>query len=416
MQTFTAIEYLMIDVASSFGMDKSSWDDRIAWFTENEEELMDLLEEQDSSVLNKKLRIVEEPALFYAGLKAYQKAKRGEAISYPVSLDATASGAQLLALLVGCRKSASLCNVVDTGRREDLYTNVYEAMCERMGTNAKISRSPVKKAIMTSLYGSQAEPKRVFGEGPLLDTFFETMEEEATGIWQLNQLLASFWQSDALAHGWELPDGFNVEVKVMDNIVHNTHFMERPVSYTTRVNQPMEEGRSISANVIHSIDGMVVREVLRRCKYDPEQVAEAKRLLKQHAKAPYEPVADVKSKNVKMVQKLVALSQETGFISARIIDHIDADSVAFIPADLNVLGMIEELPKKSLPVLTVHDCFRVHPNYGNDLRKQYNLILSHISESTLIDKILSELAGEPVHLERMDNITADIANANYALS
>lgn len=192
MQTFTPIEYLKIDVASSFGLDKKTWDERIAWFDENEEELIDVLQEPNKKILDKKLKIAKEPALFYAGLKAYEKASKGQAISYPISLDATASGAQLLAILIGCQKSASLCNVVDTGDREDLYTNVYNAMCERLGTESKISHAPVKKAIMTSLYGSEAQPKRVFGEGALLDTFYETMEEEATGIWKL----AKGWAED----------------------------------------------------------------------------------------------------------------------------------------------------------------------------------------------------------------------------
>lgn len=415
MQTFTPIEYLKIDVASSFGLDKKTWDERIAWFDENEEELIDVLQEPNKKILDKKLKIAKEPALFYAGLKAYEKASKGQAISYPISLDATASGAQLLAILIGCQKSASLCNVVDTGDREDLYTNVYNAMCERLGTESKISHAPVKKAIMTSLYGSEAQPKRVFGEGALLDTFYETMEEEATGIWKLNQFLSGIWQKDALAHGWELPDGFNVEVKVMDTVTHQAHFMGRPVSYSTKVNQPMEEGRSIPANTTHSIDGMVVREILRRCWYNSEILDQAKRLCQQQVNAPYEKT-DFNSENVRMVKKLVALSQETGFISARIIDHIDLDSVAHIPAEVDVLGMLNELPETPFRVLTVHDCFRVHPNYGNDLRKQYNLILSHISSSTLIDKIISEITGESVHLERMDDITDHIVHANYALS
>jgi len=137
MQTFTPTEYLMIDIAGNFGLDKESWTDRISWFQTNEPLLKNLIDQ------------AEEPALYYAGVQAYRTASQGKPISYPISLDATASGAQILAILVGCSKSASLCNVISTGDREDLYTNIYEIMCARLGTVSKIDRADVKQAIMT---------------------------------------------------------------------------------------------------------------------------------------------------------------------------------------------------------------------------------------------------------------------------
>ena len=52
MQKFTAREYLKIDIANSFGLDKKDWNERIQWFDQNEHQL--------SSLLNQ----AEEPALF----------------------------------------------------------------------------------------------------------------------------------------------------------------------------------------------------------------------------------------------------------------------------------------------------------------------------------------------------------------
>lgn len=135
MQTFTGKEYLKIDIANNFGLDKKTWDERIAWFDENEHQLESLLPK------------AEEPALFYAGYLAWEKAKEGKPSGYPISLDATCSGIQILSVLAGDRKAAELCNVVDKGIREDAYTAVYQDMVSQIDDSAKISRELTKQAI-----------------------------------------------------------------------------------------------------------------------------------------------------------------------------------------------------------------------------------------------------------------------------
>ena len=135
MQLFTGKQYLQIDIANNYGLDKEDWDARLDWFAQAEGNLEHIVKN------------AEEPALFYASTEAYRKAQRGEAIAYPISLDATASGLQILAALTGCRKSALLCNVVDAGKRMDAYTALYQLMLKRVGDTAKIDRADVKKAV-----------------------------------------------------------------------------------------------------------------------------------------------------------------------------------------------------------------------------------------------------------------------------
>ena len=135
MQLFSGKEYLKIDIANNFGLDKEDWDVRLAWFDENEARLDTLVKQ------------AEEPALFFAGITAWKKVCKGEPTGYPISLDSTASGLQLLAVLTGDRKAAALCNVVDAGRRMDAYTALYQSMLDRIGEGAKISRKDTKQAI-----------------------------------------------------------------------------------------------------------------------------------------------------------------------------------------------------------------------------------------------------------------------------
>lgn len=134
-QSFTGHEYLKIDIANSMGLDKLTWDERLNWFEVNEYQLETMVNQ------------AAEPALFYAGVKAWRDVQAGNPIGYMISLDATSSGLQILAALTGDRSAAQLCNVVDTGKREDAYTAIYQAMLLQIGDTAKISRDAVKQAI-----------------------------------------------------------------------------------------------------------------------------------------------------------------------------------------------------------------------------------------------------------------------------
>ena len=398
-QTFTGAQYLKIDIANNFGLDKEVWNDRIAWFDANETNLDDLLHK------------AAEPALFFAGVQAYREAKAGKPCHYPIALDATSSGLQLLACMTGDRKAAELCNVVDIGKRADSYTIIYLDMLEQVGESAKITRDDAKKAIMTALYGSTTQPKRVFGEGELYYIFQNTMAERAPAAWELNKAMLGIWNPKAYSNDWIMPDNFHVHVKVMDSIVENVHFLNKPYEVIRKVNKPMKEGRSLSANSTHSVDGMGVREIIRRCDYDPAQIGRVKRLCTTNLE--YTPKAD---DAFKLVQTLWARYMQSGFLSARILYHLRETNIHLVDKQ-TILDMIETLPKKPFKVLTTHDCFRCLPNYGNDLRRQYNQFLSDVAKSNMLNYLLTQITGRVTQLPKMDdNLWKDILDSNYALS
>ena len=399
-QEFTGRQYLKIDIASNYGLDKKTWDERIAWFDEHEDEL-------DGLVFS-----AENPALFYAGVKAWRDVQAGRPIGYMISLDATSSGLQLLAVLAGDDKASRLCNVIDTGRREDAYTGVYDVMLERLGEKAQISRDQTKRAIMTSLYGSTAVPKEVFGEGTMLTCFMETMTDLAPGAWELNQAFLQMWNSEALSNDWVLPDNFHVHVKVMQSVSESVHFCNAPYEITYKINAPIEHGRSLGANTIHSLDGMIVREMTRRCDYDPVRVGRIKHMLEiDWDDQCYDNEDD------KMVVTLWNHYQRTGYLSARILDHLSTQNVGWISDREPVKELIDSLPKKPFKVLSVHDCFRCLPHYGNDLRRQYNLQLELIARSELLQNLASQIMGRPIYVTKINpNLHLKVREANYALS
>lgn len=399
-QRFTGMQYLQIDIANNFGLDKQDWNTRLDWFNENQEKLLSLVPQ------------AKAPALFYAGIQAWNQANQGLEIGYPISLDACSSGLQLLACLTGDDKAAKLCGVIDTGHREDAYSVIYNEMVNSIGESAKISRDDCKDAIMTSLYGSTAVPKEVFGEGKLLQVFVDTMNNLAPAAWALNQVFLDIWDSTVLSHDWVLPDNFHVHVNVMGTIKEKVQFFNKPYEIVTKVNMPKENGRSLAANVTHSIDGFLVRELTRRCDYRPDVVAEIQGMIFNcWEKNELDDTIDNR-----MLKTLWLHYQDSGYLSARILDYITKDNISYIDRSV-IQELIDSLPVKPFKVMSIHDCFRVLPNYGNDLREQYNLQLMLIAKSNLLSFTLTQIMGKEIKVDKANpNMWKHIMDSNYTLS
>lgn len=405
MQLFDGKTYLKIDIANNFGLDKKTWQERIDWFDRNEHRLMEVLPQAD------------EPALYYAGVQAWNATKAGKPSGYPISLDATSSGLQILAALTGDRKAAELCNVVNVrDERRDGYTVIYQAMLEVVGESAKITREKTKDAIMTALYGSKAVPKEVFGEGRLLQVFEDTMNTLAPGAWELNQFFIDMWNPNALINSWVLPDNFHVHVKVMSRVTESVNFMNKPYDTFKTVNQPMDEGRSLGANSVHSIDGMIVREMVRRCNYNEAQIQALRDYIEATKQGYKTEVLLDDDESSDMVRILWGHYEESGYLSARILDYLHLHNLHLVHLPV-IEELLDSLPAKPFEVLTVHDCFRCLPNYGNDLRKQYTLQLQLIAKSKLLQFILSQILGKTMTVGKLDEaLWQDIGMADYALS
>ena len=136
-QQFTGKQYLQMDIANHFGLDKEDWDVRLAWFDKHKD------------VLDGMLKQAEVPAQYFAAVAAWHDVQAGKPIGYPIALDATASGMQILACLTGDRRAAQLCNVVNMGRRKDAYTEVYKYMLMKAGAQGRVTRDMVKTGVMT---------------------------------------------------------------------------------------------------------------------------------------------------------------------------------------------------------------------------------------------------------------------------
>jgi hypothetical protein len=129
--------------------------------------------------------------------------------------------------------------------------------------------------------------------------------------------------------------------------------------------------------------------------------------------AEYVGIPDV---NTKLLLTLWKHYIKSGYLSARILDHITDCNARYVDRQC-IIDLIDTLPKKPFELLTTHDCWRVLPSYGNDLRKQYNLQLALIAKSDMLAFMLSGMLAKPITIEKPNpEMWLQVLNADYALS
>jgi len=131
MQHFSGIEYIKIDIANNWGLDKATWDVRLDWVKENYSQLEDM----DTGA--------DEPVLFRKAVRALRDAEAGIPTGYAMSLDCTSSGLMIMSALIGDEIGAKNTNIISTGKREDIYVKVANEM--NKSPLVQIDRATIKK-------------------------------------------------------------------------------------------------------------------------------------------------------------------------------------------------------------------------------------------------------------------------------
>jgi DNA-directed RNA polymerase len=253
MDTFTGREYLLIDIANCYGFDRLSWQARILWSESHMHDLPDLFDTAKS------------PVLFRKAARALQLVDVGKPTNHIMGLDATASGIQIMAAMSGCWKTASEVNLVDEGERKDLYSSIGTYMNTIMGIQ-RYQRNDMKDPIMTTFYGSTAQPKKIFGEGTEeLKAFYGVLNERLPGAVRVLKVIQQFWDPTVTHHEWTLPDGHTAFVPVVGTDEKNLEIDELDhlrMAYRTQVLGTRSQSRALAANVVHSVDAWVCRQMV----------------------------------------------------------------------------------------------------------------------------------------------------------
>lgn len=418
-KSYSPIEYLCIDLANcvgsqgSFKGDKELFETRIQWVKDNFNNLEEFID------------LADDKPQYIKALYALRQTMLGQPTGHLVALDATCSGIQIMSAITGCIKGADATGLV-TDKRADAYTDVTREMNSILKlkglSGVEVPRNDVKRAVMTCGYGSTLVPKEVFGEGALLETFYQAASTIAPAAFELMQDLLNTWQPNALMHSWVMPDNFHVNIKVMQS--KETRIEVDELNHTTfttyvKVNQGSKQGLANVANIIHSIDGYLLRTLIRRASFNENKVKQALLEIQSELAARMSGAPTHEAEMTDDLQNMLTIYDYSKMLDISIIDHIDYNNVALLPHSLLVkleLTLTKMVELGSSPVLTVHDAFRAHPNHCDTVRYWYKEIMSELAESNILAYIVSQVIGKRVaFVKKSKNLPELIRNSNYGI-
>jgi hypothetical protein len=172
------------------------------------------------------------------------------------------------------------------------------------------------------------------------------------------------------------------------------------------------------------VDAFVLREMHRRCNYDPlvlffaqEAIYQELDLREQHltCEIPVDEECSIKLKYY--IELFEATKQPTAAILPFIQDGKDTQYLSNEHL-MKLQRLVKSMDQhKPFPLVTIHDDFKASPVNCDWVRHHYAYILAELSESMILDSIFTQIYGMEVKYQKLsDNLGEAIRNCNYALS
>tara|TARA_B100001113_G_C21112048_1_gene623697 strand:- start:1200 stop:2741 length:1542 start_codon:yes stop_codon:yes gene_type:complete len=178
-----AERWLRFQVATTYGLDKDTLDDRLSWTYENEWLIERVATDPIGNLPD--WEGAEEPWQFLAACDEFYHCviKRDRlGTSLPVAIDATCSGLQILAGLAKDESTAHLVNVIPSCKPQDAYKIVAEESKSNIPQRLRAhwDRKKTKRVVMTIPYNAKPFSNRTYIKEALKDDGIEIDKEELT--------------------------------------------------------------------------------------------------------------------------------------------------------------------------------------------------------------------------------------------
>ena len=320
---------------------------------------------------------------------------------------------------------------LDSNMPSDIYTTIGEEIRKTFNLG-DIPRKVIKKALMAWGYGGSAGLCSLTNTKP--EQLAEVMRDISKelgfqGIYAMRQACLDAWDEDALEHSWELPDGYEIHQVITQDTFARDMLTGQYVYPAKRVeitlngkqrgidcrwskvgkrNKKESGTRSIGANLIHSLDAFLMREIVRRCKQDfaikPE---EFKEVIKFGFSMSEDKALDIYN-----------MWRETNVVSLNILNHLHAGDK--LPSDYYdaICKIIDTLPEEGFDIRPIHDEFACLPRYANAMRRQFNHLIAELYQGTILQYFCKQF--ELLDIKPMEDVKPEmveqILQADYLLS
>jgi len=178
-----AERWLRFQVATTYGLDKETLDNRLSWTYSNEDLIERIATEPIDNISD--WEEVEEPWQFLAACEEfYHCVIKRDRIStgLPVAIDATCSGLQILAGLAKDKSTAKLVNVLPSDKPQDAYKVIAETSKPNIPEKIRPywDRKCTKRTVMTIPYNAKPFSNRSYIKEALKDKEVEIEKEDLT--------------------------------------------------------------------------------------------------------------------------------------------------------------------------------------------------------------------------------------------
>ena len=278
--------WLAFQVATTYGLDKSTMSERLEWTQENIPLITRVAEDPIDNIGD--WEAAEEPWQFLSACEEYYALvtkRTRNTTGLCVATDATCSGLQILAGLARDKKTAQLVNVLPADRPQDAYkvvADMAKANCP-MHIQQVMDRKIVKRTVMTIPYNAKPFSNRSYIRDALRDKGIEIDKEDLTATVQAvrdamfnvvpGPMTVMKWieleVSKAIKRGamkleWVTPSGFVVHQRIMKRKTErfDLQLLGRcQLSVATEEENKVDLNRHKAAtapNLIHSLDASLL--------------------------------------------------------------------------------------------------------------------------------------------------------------
>ncbi len=332
--------WLKIHIANCYGLDKELFSKRVRFVEENSSMLLEVARDPLSNL--NAWAYTDSPYEFLSSCMAYRDALEGKEIYLPIQLDATCSGLQFYSGLLLDREGAQAVNIVGQNR-EDIYQKVADKVNEKLRIGDYQKRFEFTDSLGTlRSVSSYTEAKSIEGNITRSATKRNTM----TVPYSVTMRGMTFQNSDYMKK-------CEVEGKVFwkgDPWVVN--------------------------KLITDLNYRSIYEVVSGAKLGQDYLREVAGNLKEVAKwnTPLYNFPVLQPHYKKFMTKvstplgeLAIIKRIEGVDRGKQMSGIAANYIHSIDSTL-LLYCIEQM---STAIGVIHDCFLVHPNDGDEIRKHY---------------------------------------------